>query len=132
RYPRHRGLSRSGCRCPTRQRQHLTVAATAPSPTAAEGPTKPPALELRGVHTYYGPIHALKGIDLEVKDGEIATLIGANGAGKSTTIRTIAGLIHPRAGQVLLYGRRVDQLPPHRIVEPCAAQSPQRPRIFSR
>ncbi|HEY3118043.1 MAG TPA: ABC transporter ATP-binding protein [Chloroflexota bacterium] len=108
------------------------MAATAPSPTAADAPAKPPALELRGIHTYYGPIHALKGIDLEVRDGEIATLIGANGAGKTTTIRTIAGLLHPRAGQVWLYGQRVDQLPPHRIVAMGVAQAPEGRRIFSR
>lgn len=108
------------------------MATAAPTPTTADAPQKPPALELRGIHTYYGPIHALKGIDLEVQDGEIATLIGANGAGKTTTIKTIAGLLHPRAGQVRLYGQRVEQLPPHRIVELGVAQAPEGRRIFSR
>ena len=61
-------------------------------------------LVLQDVHAYYGNIHALKGLTLQVEEGEIVTLIGANGAGKSTTIRTITGLLHPRRGQIRLEG----------------------------
>ena len=71
-----------------------------------------PLLELKNVHSYYGNIHALKGISLTVGKGEIVTLIGANGAGKSTTLRTISGIIQPRQGEVRLDGQRIDQLPP--------------------
>ena len=67
----------------------------------AEAPT---LLRMAGVHTYYGKIHALQGIDLEVRSGEIVTLIGSNGAGKTTTLKTISGLLHPRRGTVSLEG----------------------------
>ena len=75
------------------------------------------ALELRNIHTFYGHIHAIKGISLRVEPGEIVTLIGANGAGKTTTLRTISGINPPRVGEVLLNGQRIDRVPPHRIVE---------------
>jgi branched-chain amino acid transport system ATP-binding protein len=90
------------------------------------------ALELRNVHTYYGHIHAIKGVSLRVEPGEIVTLIGANGAGKTTTLRTISGIIHPREGEVLLNGQRIDRVPAHRIVEMGVCQSPEGRRIFSR
>ena len=89
-------------------------------------------LELRDVHAYYGNIHALKGLTLRVEHGEIVTLIGANGAGKSTTIRTITGLLHPRHGQILLEGRPIEQLLPHQIVQRGVAQAPEGRRIFPR
>lgn len=89
-------------------------------------------LELQNVHTYYGKIHALKGISMKVEKGEIVTLIGSNGAGKSTTLRTISGLLKPRQGQVLLNGKRIDILPPHEIVKLGIAQSPEGRRIFPR
>jgi branched-chain amino acid transport system ATP-binding protein len=89
-------------------------------------------LELRDVHAYYGNIHALKGLTLQVEKGEIVTLIGANGAGKSTTIRTITGLLHPRHGQIILEGEAVDRLPPHQIVQRGVAQAPEGRRIFPR
>src|SRR5512147_276289 len=89
-------------------------------------------LELKDVHTYYGNIHALKGISLEVADGEIVTLIGSNGAGKSTTLRTIQGLIRPRSGTVLLHGEELEKLPPHTIAERGVAQSPEGRMIFPR
>lgn len=89
-------------------------------------------LELQNVHTYYGKIHALKGISMTVEKGEIVTLIGSNGAGKSTTLRTISGLLKPRQGQVLLNGKRIDILPPHEIVKLGIAQSPEGRRIFPR
>jgi branched-chain amino acid transport system ATP-binding protein len=90
------------------------------------------ALELRNVHSFYGHIHAIKGITLKVKPGEIVTLIGANGAGKTTTLRTISGIIQPRMGEVLLNGVRIDRVPAHRIVEMGVCQSPEGRRIFSR
>src|SRR3970040_2288778 len=89
-------------------------------------------LELRDIHTYYGHIHALKGISLTVNQGEIVALIGSNGAGKSTTIRTISGLLHPRQGQVLLEGERIDHLPAHKIVSKGVGQAPEGRWIFPR
>jgi branched-chain amino acid transport system ATP-binding protein len=89
-------------------------------------------LELRDVHTYYGKIHALKGLSLKVNKGEIVTLIGSNGAGKSTTLRTISGLLTPRQGQVAFNGQRIDHTPPHEIVKMGIAQSPEGRRIFPR
>jgi len=91
-----------------------------------------PLLELKNVHTYYGNIHALKGISLAVEQGEIVTLIGSNGAGKSTTLRTISGLLKPRQGEVLFNGQRIDTTPPHKIVELGVLQSPEGRRIFPR
>ena len=89
-------------------------------------------LELKEVHTYYGAIHALKGISLKVADGEIATLIGSNGAGKTTTLRTIQGIIRPRHGSIVLNGVELDKLPPHKVVEHGIAQSPEGRLIFPR
>jgi len=89
-------------------------------------------LEVRDVDTFYGNIHALQGVSLAVRDGEIVTLIGANGAGKSTTLRTISGILQPRGGQITLDGQRIDGLPPHRIVELGVCQVPEGRRIFSR
>jgi branched-chain amino acid transport system ATP-binding protein len=89
-------------------------------------------LILQDVHSYYGNIHALKGISLRVDKGEIVTLIGANGAGKSTTIRTITGLLHPRRGAVSLEAERIDRLLPHQIVQRGVAQAPEGRRIFPR
>ena len=89
-------------------------------------------LELQNVHTYYGNIHALKGINLTVNQGEIVTLIGSNGAGKSTTLRTISGLLSPRQGQVMLENKRIDHVPSHEIVRLGVAQSPEGRRIFPR
>lgn len=89
-------------------------------------------LTLHDVHAYYGNIHALKGLTLEVEKGEVVTLIGANGAGKSTTIRTITGLLHPRRGTITLEGERIEHLPPHQIVQRGVAQAPEGRRIFPR
>ncbi len=89
-------------------------------------------LELQDVHTYYGKIHALKGISIRIEKGEIVTLIGSNGAGKSTTLRTISGLLTPRQGRVLLNGQPIHQIPPHEIVKLGVAQSPEGRRIFPR
>jgi branched-chain amino acid transport system ATP-binding protein len=89
-------------------------------------------LQLDGVHTYYGTIHALKGISLEVRDGEIVTLIGANGAGKSTTLRSINGLNHPREGSIKFGGEDITERPAHEIVKLGIAQSPEGRRVFPR
>jgi branched-chain amino acid transport system ATP-binding protein len=89
-------------------------------------------LEAREVHTYYGNIHALQGVSIAVPDGEIVTLIGANGAGKSTTLRTISGILNPREGQVLLDGQPINGLPPHKIVERGVCQVPEGRRVFPR
>ncbi len=89
-------------------------------------------LELKEVHTYYGNIHALKGISLKVEKGEIVTLIGSNGAGKTTTLRTIQGINRPRSGTILLEGTALETLPPHEIAERGVAQSPEGRLIFPR
>lgn len=89
-------------------------------------------LELQNIHSYYGNIHALKGLSISVNQGEIVTLIGSNGAGKSTTLRTISGLLTPRQGQVLLKGKRIDTIPAHEIVKLGVSQSPEGRRIFPR
>jgi branched-chain amino acid transport system ATP-binding protein len=89
-------------------------------------------LELDNVHSYYGHIHALHGISLRVEEGEIVTLIGANGAGKSTTLRTISGLIKPRLGSVHLSGQNITSLPPYQIVEKGVGHVPEGRGIFPR
>jgi branched-chain amino acid transport system ATP-binding protein len=89
-------------------------------------------LELDNIHSYYGHIHALKGISLTVDDGEIVTLIGANGAGKSTTLRTISGLIHPRQGKVSLRDKDITHMPPHEIVAAGVGHVPEGRGIFPR
>ncbi len=89
-------------------------------------------LELENIHSYYGHIHALKGVSLKVDQGEIVTLIGSNGAGKSTTLRTISGLIHPRQGKVRLEGKDITGLPPHDIVAVGVGHVPEGRGIFPR
>ncbi|MFL5945517.1 MAG: ABC transporter ATP-binding protein [Gaiellaceae bacterium] len=89
-------------------------------------------LELDDVHTYYGSIQALKGISINVRDGEIVTLIGANGAGKSTTLRSINGLNNPRRGRIRFQGRDITHLSAHEIVEQGISQSPEGRRLFPR
>jgi branched-chain amino acid transport system ATP-binding protein len=91
-----------------------------------------PLLELTDVHTYYGAIHALRGVTMSIEEGEIVTLIGSNGAGKSTTLRTISGLLKPRQGEIVLRGKRIDGLPPHEIVTLGISQSPEGRRVFAR
>ncbi len=87
-------------------------------------------LSLRGVEAGYGPVAALRGVDLTVGQGEIVTLIGANGAGKSTLLLAISGLVAARRGEIVLAGQRIDGLPPHRIVGLGIAQVPEGRRIF--
>jgi ABC-type branched-subunit amino acid transport system ATPase component len=89
-------------------------------------------LELGDVHTYYGSIHALKGVSLTVGEGEIVTLIGSNGAGKSTTLRSINGLNRPRKGSIVFQGRDITQAPPHDIVKMGIAQAPEGRKLFPR
>jgi branched-chain amino acid transport system ATP-binding protein len=91
-----------------------------------------PLLELEGVHAYYGAIHALKGVTLRVEEGQIVTLLGANGAGKSTTLRTISGLLRPREGTVRFDGREIDRESAQSIVKLGIAQSPEGRQLFSR
>src|SRR5918911_3548744 len=91
-----------------------------------------PLLELKDVHSFYGNIHALKGISLTVSKGEIVTLIGSNGAGKSTTLRTISGILQPREGEIWLEGQRIDRVPTHKVVKLGVLQSPEGRRIFPR
>jgi branched-chain amino acid transport system ATP-binding protein len=89
-----------------------------------------PLLELKDVHTYYGKIHALKGVSLTVHEGEVVTLIGSNGAGKSTTLRTISGLLRPRQGDVQLRGRSLTTTPPHKIVQAGIGHVPEGRGVF--
>jgi branched-chain amino acid transport system ATP-binding protein len=89
-------------------------------------------LKVEGIHTYYGTIHALKGISIEVREGEIVTLIGSNGAGKSTTLRSINGLNHPREGTITFGGRDITTMPAHEIVKLGISQSPEGRRVFPR
>ena len=87
-------------------------------------------LELRNVDTFYGNIQALRNISLKVDEGDIVTLIGANGAGKSTTLMTVCGINRPRQGEILWYGKPIHQLPPHEIVSLGISQVPEGRLIF--
>jgi branched-chain amino acid transport system ATP-binding protein len=89
-------------------------------------------LELEDVHTYYGQIHALKGLSITVDEAEIVTLIGGNGAGKSTTLNTISGLLHPRQGNIRLSGDDITSMKAHEIVSKGIVQVPEGRRIFAR
>src|SRR5574337_806180 len=89
-------------------------------------------LEVNDIHTYYGNIHALKGLSITVEQGEIVTLIGSNGAGKSTTLNTICGVTPARQGSVLLDSRDITHVPPHEIVSLGVTQSPEGRKIFGR
>ena len=89
-------------------------------------------LEIKDLHTYYGNIHALKGVSLTVKEGEVVTLIGSNGAGKTTTLRTIQGLLRPRQGTVLFEGKPLESMSTEAIVRLGISQSPEGRLIFPR
>ncbi len=89
-------------------------------------------LEIKDIHTYYGNIHALKGVSLTVSQGEVVTLIGSNGAGKTTTLRTIQGLLRPRQGTVLFEGKPLESLSTEAIVRLGISQSPEGRLIFPR
>jgi branched-chain amino acid transport system ATP-binding protein len=104
-----------------------TPEAQAPSPNTGQS-----ILEVKDVHTFYGSIEALKGISIDVRDGEIVTLIGANGAGKSTTLRSINGLNHPRQGTISFQGKDITNEAPHNVVKMGISQSPEGRRLFPR
>jgi branched-chain amino acid transport system ATP-binding protein len=87
-------------------------------------------LTVDNIHVYYGSIHAVKGVSFEVSEGEIVTLIGANGAGKSTVLNTISGLLHPRTGSVQFMGQDLRGTAAHKVVERGLAQVPEGRRIF--
>jgi len=93
--------------------------------------TNQPMLKIDNLHVYYGAIHAIKGISLEVNQGEIVTLIGANGAGKSTTLRTISGLLKPKEGTISFEGESIGGVPAHEIVKRGISQVPEGRRIFA-
>jgi branched-chain amino acid transport system ATP-binding protein len=100
--------------------------------TGPAGNGKGKVLELQDVHTYYGSIHALKGVSIEVFDGEVVTLIGANGAGKSTTLRSINGLNRPRKGSISFRDRDITTTPADQIVKMGISQAPEGRRLFPR
>lgn len=91
-----------------------------------------PLLEVRDINTYYGKIHALKGISIRVNEGEIVTLIGGNGAGKSTTLNTICGITPAAKGKIIFGDEDITRLPPHQIVRRGVVQSPEGRKIFTR
>jgi branched-chain amino acid transport system ATP-binding protein len=90
-----------------------------------------PMLNIDNINVYYGAIHALRGISLTVNEGEIVTLIGANGAGKSTTLRTISGLLKPKTGSIQFCGKNIAGMPAHEIVKLGISQVPEGRRIFT-
>ena len=87
-------------------------------------------LKIEDIHVYYGAIHAVKGISFEVNDGEIVALIGANGAGKSTILKTISGLMHPRSGSITFDGQQIAHMDAHKLVHRGLAHVPEGRRIF--
>src|SRR5581483_9571806 len=123
-----RGRSGGGPEGPARDRGVPREGGSGLSEAQANGAV----LELENVHTYYGAIHAIKGVTLEVREGEIVTLLGANGAGKSTTLRSINGLNHPRRGRIRFQGEDITYAPPHEIVARGVAQSPEGRKLFPR
>ena len=88
-------------------------------------------LAISELQVYYGAIHALKGVDVRVDEGEVVAIIGSNGAGKSTLLRTISGLIRPKAGSIKLYDEEISVLPAHEIVKRGLSQAPEGRRIFT-
>ncbi|MDQ3833334.1 MAG: ABC transporter ATP-binding protein, partial [Actinomycetota bacterium] len=89
-------------------------------------------LEVENIHSYYGHIHALRGVSLRVDEGEVVTLIGSNGAGKTTTLRSIHGILAPREGRIVFRGEEIQGKPAHGMIKKGIAQSPEGRRIFSR
>ena len=89
-------------------------------------------LSVKDLNVYYGPIHAVKGVSFDVNQGEIVTLIGANGAGKSTILKTVSGLLKPKGGEVDFMDKKISGTAPHKIVELCIAHVPEGRRIFTK
>jgi len=87
-------------------------------------------LTVNDIHVYYGSIHAIKGVSFDVQDGEIVALIGANGAGKSTILKTVSGLLHPKTGSIVFGGEDITKTEPHKIVKKGLAHVPEGRRIF--
>ncbi len=87
-------------------------------------------LKVENIHVYYGSIHAIKGVSFEVHEGEIVTLIGANGAGKSTTLNTVAGLLKPKTGKIEFEGKNIVGVPANRVVSHGMALCPEGRRVF--
>jgi branched-chain amino acid transport system ATP-binding protein len=102
------------------------------APTASSARDSGAMLTVQDLHVYYGNIAAVKGLTLAVRPGEIVTLIGSNGAGKSTTLRTISGLLHARRGSVTFKGKDISRLPGHQVVAQGISHSPEGRRIFGR
>ena len=100
--------------------------------STAQAPAAEKVLQVDNIHAFYGRIQALKGISLDVGPNEIVTLIGSNGAGKSTTLRAINGLVHPREGSIVFQGEDISNRPPHEVVELGISQSPEGRRVFPR
>ena len=100
------------------------------APSAAAAP--PPALEMRGVHTHYGPVHILKDVNLTVRSGQIVCLLGGNASGKTTTLKTILGMVQPTSGEVLVDGEEVTGWPTARIVKRGLSMVPENRRLFKR
>ena len=100
--------------------------------SAGVEPGPEPLLELRGLRVFYGAIEALKGIDLRVGAGETVALLGANGAGKSTTLKTVSGMLKPREGEVRLHGERIDGIASHELVQFALGHVPEGRRVFAR
>jgi branched-chain amino acid transport system ATP-binding protein len=100
--------------------------------TPAGGNGRGTVLQVEDIHTFYGAIQALKGISLEVHEGEIVTLIGSNGAGKSTTLRSISGIVPPKTGRIIFQGRDITGVPGHEVAAMGIAQSPEGRRVFPR
>jgi branched-chain amino acid transport system ATP-binding protein len=125
-------------RAPEQQPTPAPEPQQAPPPEPTPAPEPPRAggngviLDVKDIHAYYGSIHALKGVSLQVREGEIVTLIGANGAGKSTTLRSINGLNRPRQGTISFKGEDITNAAPHRIVAMGLAQSPEGRKLFPR
>jgi branched-chain amino acid transport system ATP-binding protein len=105
------------------------VIGDAPAPPLARQPEEP-LLKVEGIHTYYGKSHILDGVSLEIGRGEVVGLLGRNGVGKSTTLKAIAGLVHPSQGEVLFEGSSIVRLPPHRVARIGIAYVPEERRIF--
>jgi branched-chain amino acid transport system ATP-binding protein len=108
------------------------AAALADDPAPTSGTVTAPLLRLQDVVASYGAIQALRGISLEVRSGEVVAMLGGNGAGKSTTLRTISGLMHPRSGRIELHGDDITHVPAHKLVRLGIGHAPEGRRIFNR